>query len=255
MAIVATLLDSRAATAVLRRATPRTGTSVRSCRTAPAFHRLIEMELVDAAVLGVRAIQTIDLANLRQEFPSLSIVVYGSIRPDHGVLIRELQSRGVAAFLVDGVDDPVVGEVIARNGYLARRRQELSDLPRRLRLTEDLQLDVLDRLLTRIGRPETTASLAQALDVSREHLSRQFAAGGAPNLKRVIDLLQILAARDLTVNPGYSIARIAQMLGFANESHLRTAIRRVVRLSWGDFRRSTSAELQRRFVVRAARVR
>ena len=40
-------------------------------------------------------------------------------------------------------------------------------------------------------------TIAQSLDVTREHLSRSFAASGAPNLKRVIDLVRLIAAAEL----------------------------------------------------------
>jgi AraC-like DNA-binding protein len=255
MAIVASLLDTRSATAGLRRAVPRRLAAVRSCRSAAAFLRLVERELVDVGVLGFRAAQAVDLARLRARFPVLPIVVYGALRPDQAPLIETCHAAGVAELLVDGVDDPMVGEAVIRNGYLARRRHDLADLARRLRLTERLQRATLDRILGRIGSRWSTASLAESLGLSREHLSRQFSAGGAPNLKRVIDLLQVLAARDLLASPGYSAARVAHLLGFANESHLRTVIQRVARLSLREFRRSSPAELQRRFIARGTRSR
>lgn len=255
MAVIAALLDSQAAMASLRRATPRLIASVRGCRTVAAFHRVLETELVDAAVLGVRAAQAVDLGAVRARFPIVPLVVFGAVRSDQGTLLHELQQRGVRALVVEGVDDPVVGEVVTRVGVLARRRTELADLSRSLRLTEPLQRRTLDRLLARIGAPPPTANLARDLGVSREHLSRQFAAGGAPNLKRVIDLLQVLAARDLIANPGYSLTRVASALGFASESHLRVAVRRVARMSLKDFRKASAAEVQRRFAHGATRSR
>jgi AraC-like DNA-binding protein len=255
MAIIAALLDNRSAITVLRRTTPRASGSVRSCRTVTGFHRLLESELIDSIVLGVRAAQLVPVAGLKARFPIIPIVVYGSFRPDHAGLIAELHGQGVAALLVDGVDDPIVGDVVARNGYLARRRADLAELPRRLRLTEGVQKQTLDRLLGRVGGRWTATALARSVGLSREHLSRQFAAAGSPNLKRVIDLVQVLAARDLIANPGYPIVRVAHLLGFANPSHLRSVIRRVVRLSLEDFRRATPADLQRRFATRGSRSR
>ena len=64
----------------------------------------------------------------------------------------------------------------------------LADAPRLLRLTEPLQRQAWDILVARCGAAGAHAALARRLGVSREHLSRQFGAGGAPNLKRVIDL-------------------------------------------------------------------
>ena len=69
--------------------------------------------------------------------------------------------------------------------------------------------------------------MAQALGVSREYLSRQFAAGGAPNLKRVIDLARVAWAADLLGNPGYPVGVVARLLAYASSGHLAAAARRV----------------------------
>ena len=92
------------------------------------------------------------------------------------------------------------------------------------------------------GRPPRPARLSSALRVSREHLSRQFGAGGAPNLKRVSDLLTVQVALELFRNPGYDTRAVARLLGFTSSSHLHTVVRRVtgarlpeaVRLEWPD---------------------
>ena len=48
------------------------------------------------------------------------------------------------------------------------------------------------------GRPVRTDLLARTLGVTREHLSRSFATAGAPNLKRIIDLVRVIAAAELS---------------------------------------------------------
>src|SRR3989475_12076092 len=60
----------------------------------------------------------------------------------------------------------------------------------------------------------------------RSHLSREFAAGGAPNLKRVIDLARTACAADLLGNPGYTVRAVVNILGYASTSHLAGAARR-----------------------------
>lgn len=251
MAIVAALLDSRAAMTTLRRALPRLVARVRGCRSPGALLRLVESEIVDAVVLGVRAAQAVDLPTFRQRFPRVPLLLYGAVRPDHAGWLEQHAKVGVAALLVEGIDDPVAGETVLRHGAVARRRAELADLGRSLRLTEPLQRKALDRLLGRLGPPPTAAELAKSLKLSREHLSRQFAAGGAPNLKRVIDLLNVLAARDLLQNPGYSPAVVARLLGFANPSHFGAVVRRVARCPVRDLARATPSEIRRRFAPRS----
>ena len=96
-----------------------------------------------------------------------------------------------------------------------------------LRLTEPIQQRAWDEVLSRVGQPTTTSSVAETLGRTREHLSREFAAGGAPNLKRVIDLARVAWAADLLANPGYAIATVAAILRYSSASHLAGASMRV----------------------------
>ena len=66
------------------------------------------------------------------------------------------------------------------------------------------------------------------LRVTREHLSRSFSAGGSPNLKRIIDLVRIIASAELAKNPGYDLRDVANILDFASSSHLSSTAMRVV---------------------------
>jgi AraC-like DNA-binding protein len=136
-------------------------------------------------------------------------------------------AAGFAGVLVEGVDNAVAGEWIAARTAQAARRSALEDAPRLLRLTDPLQLAAWDEVLRRVSLPTKTAQVAQALHVTREHLSRQFAAGGAPNLKRVIDLARTACAADLLGNPGYTVRAVVRILGYASPSHLAGAARRV----------------------------
>ena len=103
--------------------------------------------------------------------------------------------------------------------------------PRVLRLTEKIQRAAWDLLLGEVERPIRTGALASRLRVSREHLSRQFGAGGAPNLKRVIDLNRIACAAQLLGNPGYTIPMVVRVLNFASAAHLASTARRIANVS------------------------
>jgi AraC-like DNA-binding protein len=128
---------------------------------------------------------------------------------------------------VEGVDDPIIGEMVLRASITAERRRALADGPRVLRLTEALQRAAWDVLLGEVERPIRTGALAERLCISREHLSRQFGAGGAPNLKRVIDLTRIACAAQLLSNPGYSVPTVVRVLNFASPGHLANTARRI----------------------------
>jgi transcriptional regulator GlxA family with amidase domain len=129
------------------------------------------------------------------------------------------------------VDDAVAGDVVVRNSLTSARRRALAEGPRMLRLLEPLQRRAWDLLVREVERPVRTLGLARRLEVSREHLSRQFGAGGAPNLKRVIDLTRVACAAQLLQNPGYRIATVVRVLHFASSSHLAGTVRRIANVA------------------------
>jgi AraC-like DNA-binding protein len=255
MPATAALLDSRAALGALRRSLPRGCAPVVACRSAAGLNRAIERRLLEAIVIGVGAARHLDLSGLRSRFPNIPVIAYGIFRSDDAELIHAWHRLDLAAVAVEGVDDPVVGDLVMRQSISERRRAALAGAPRMLRLTEPLQLKTWDLLLSGAGRTPRTATIARRLGLSREHLSRQFAAGGAPNLKRVADLLTVLAALHLLGNPGYSSAEVARLLGFSSPSHLRLVVRRVTGLRIEDARGLAERELLAWFVRGSARSR
>lgn len=227
MAAIAAYLDNRSAFVQLRRAVPRGQLSVLTCRTTRAVQRLLVTRVVDAIALGPLAAHRCDLAQLRLAFPVLPLFVFGPFRPDDADQLLEYHRLGVQCVIVEGVDDAVLGEVLSRRSLTAARRQALAAAPRLLRLTEEIQLQTWLLLVSNMDRAYSTAALAKSLAVSREHLSRQFGAGGAPNLKRVIDFLRVVTACQLLANPGYTLPVVSRLLGFATPSHLNATARRI----------------------------
>lgn len=216
----------RDARRAVQRGYPRGAGSVRLCRSVQAVERLLDQRLVDAVVLDVRSCVEAALA-LAKRFPRIPMYALTAVRPDDGSLLASCQRAGFAGVLVEGVDNAVAGEWIAARTAQVARRAALADAPRLLRLTERLQLAAWEEVLRRAGAPTQTGQVALALRVTREHLSRQFGAGGAPNLKRVIDLARAACAADLLGNPGYTIRTVVRILGYASPSHLAGAARRV----------------------------
>ena len=198
-----------------------------TCRTPSALRRLLDSRLVDAIVLAPLANLLGELAELRKRLPSIPVVIYAPFRPDDGELLLTCRRHAVSSVAVEGVDDAVVGEMVARHSLAAERRALLADAPRILRLTEPLQRAAWDVLIGEVERPIRTTVLAGRLGVSREHLSRQFGAGGAPNIKRVIDLARIVTAAQLLANPGYTVPSVVRILHFVSPSHLSTTARRI----------------------------
>ena len=229
MPAIAALLEGRAIVA-LRRSLPKGGPSVVTCRSPAAVHRLLENRLVDAVVLAPQPGLLPELVQLHSRLPFVPLVAYAPFRPDDGALLLACRDT-VSSVAVEGVDDPILGDLVLRTSITSERRRALAEAPRVLRLTEPLQRSAWNLLLGEVERPVRTTALARRLRVSREHLSRQFGAGGAPNLKRVIDLTRVACAAQLLRNPGYSVATVVRVLHFASPGHLANTARRIANVS------------------------
>ncbi len=247
-AVVPILHRTSAVPSAVRRSTLRRSTRVLLCRSSERLLHLLRHELVDAIVVDVRTYGTDLAARLSQSHPAVPLFAMAAFRPDDGALIAECKRAGFTGLLVEGVDDAVAGEFIAARSASRLRRLQLAGAPRRLRLTEPLQTSAWEEALARVGRPTRTSEIAQELRVTREHLSREFAAGGAPNLKRVIDLVRVAWAADLLRNPGYDVHTVAEILQYSSASHLAGSARRVAGVSPADLGGLGTRGVLQRFV-------
>ena len=232
MPAVAVLLESRAAVTALRRSLPKGGPRVITCRNPASLWRIIHKRLVEAVVLAPQPALLPELSTIRARLPLLPFIAYGPFRPDDGELLLACR-HAVAGVAVEGVDDPVIGDLVIRSSLTAERRRALAEAPRMLRLTETIQRAAWDLLVGEVEQPIRTGTLATRLRISREHLSRQFGAGGAPNLKRVIDLTRTACAAQLLGNPGYSVPTVVRVLNFASPGHLSNTARRIANVNGG----------------------
>ena len=222
------VVQRAAARAALRQGVPRRAGRIVSCRDLPHVHRVLGRELVDAVVVDVLASGAADPTfALAAAFPRIPVFAFSAFRADDNRLVAACYAAGLRGVLVDGVDTPVAGRLVARRNASSARLLALNDAPRRLRLTEPIQRRAWEEVFLRAGAPTTTADIARVLRRTREHLSREFAAGGAPNLKRVIDLARALCAADLLANPGYDVRMVARVLGYSSPSHLAGVTRRI----------------------------
>ena len=167
------------------------------------------------------------LFELPTRYASIPVFGYGAFRSNSGRLLERCRQAGLAGVLVEGVDDPVLWQLLAPRTASARRRQALEDAPRLLRLTEAVQLGAWNEVLRRVGEPVRTTDLARSLNLTREHLSREFGAGGAPNLKRVIDLATAICAADLLQSEAHTVRTVASILGGISPAQLNGIVRRV----------------------------
>lgn len=255
MRAIAALLDSRDGLTALRRSLPRGAAPVVACRSLLGLQRALDARLVEAIVLGAVVARQPELGVLQARFPNIPVVIFGLVRSEDAEVLLAWQRLNLAAVAIEGVDDPVLGDLVVRQSVSARRAAALADAPRLLRLSEPLQRRTWELLVATMGRPPRISAIAKQLGLSREHLSRQFGAGGAPNLKRVVDLLTVHAALSLLSNPGYSVNSVAALLDFATPSHLRLVVRRITGVGIDEARGLGEEEVLGRFVRVSARSR
>lgn len=226
--VIPALLPGKAARAALRRAVPRSRVRVLACRTPAQVERTLAGALADAVIADPRIPGARELlARCRERYPGVPRFIYAPFRPDDGELLARCFQETGAGLIVEGVEDAAIPELLMSGTATASRVEVLGGAPRLLRLTEPIQQKAWGEVLRRMGGRLRAAEVARALRVSREHLSRQFGAGGAPNLKRVIDLARTATAADMLRNPGYSVRSVARILGFSSASHLAGSARRV----------------------------
>ncbi len=237
------------ARAMMRAAFPRRRARMMLTRAREDFEQAFKANLIDAAVVDVGAAQdeTWRVAALAREYPSVPFFGLAALRATEGPTLAQCASHEFVDVLVDGVDDAAARDLVCHQSYSARFARALDDPPPSLTLESPLQVAAWRFIVMHAGRPVRTSSLAQVLRVTREHLSRSFAAGGAPNLKRIIDLVRIISAAELAKNPGYDLRDVAKILAFASSSHLSSTAMRLIGTKPASLARLRTVDLIQRF--------
>jgi AraC-like DNA-binding protein len=235
--------------ASIKTAFPRRRARVIFAKSAADFLEAFRKELIDAALVDVTAShdETWAIAGLAREFPSAPFYAMASLRAAEGPAVAQCAELEFADVLVEGIDDGCARDIVCRRGFSARFTDALRVPPETLALNTDVQQRAWEYIVEHAGRRVRTVHLAKRLGVTREHLSRTFAAKNSPNLKRVIDLVRLLAAAELAKNPGYDIRDVAQVLDFASSSHLSSTAQRIVGTKPASLARLRSVDLIQRF--------
>ncbi len=198
-------------------------------RTPDEFQASIRRELIDVAVvdLGAGGDESWTVAARAADFPSTAFFGLLPFRTTDAEAVSRCASLGFADVLCEQVDESAARDLVAPSSYSARFARALADAPPGLGLTTATQLRTWHAIVQHAGRPVTTTTLASVMGVTREHLSRNFARDRGANLKRVIDLVRLISAAELSKNPGYDVRDVAAVLGFASSSHLAVTTQRI----------------------------
>src|SRR5688500_3213599 len=198
-------------------------------RSVSEFANAFRRELVDAALVDVGAPDGSEEAAARAlEYPTVAFLGLTAFRPSDGPAVARCAERDFADVIVEGVDTGIARGVLDARGYSGRFASALDRPPHALSLGSALHLAAWRFIVARGGRPIRTSTLASSLGLTREHLSRSFGTGGAPTLKRLIDLVRLLSAAELAKNPGYDVADVARILRFSSSAHLSVTAQRLI---------------------------
>lgn len=234
---------------LMRAAFPRRRARLLLARTPAELESTFRSELVDAVIVDLASASddTWRAAGLALEFPSVPFFGLLALRAVEAPTLAQCVTLDFADVVVESVDDTVCRDLVLRSGFSARFASALHDPPAALALDTPLQQAAWRGIVAWAGRPVRTQLLASALGVTREHLSRTFAADESPNLKRVIDLVRLIAAAELAKNPGYDVRDVAAVLDFASSSHLSSTAQRVVGTRPASLSRLRAVDLVDRF--------
>jgi AraC-like DNA-binding protein len=245
------------ARALARAAFPRRRCRLVLTRTAVELEATFRETLVDAVVVDVHA-PTDDVwhaVSLATEFPSAPFFALTPLRPGDAMVAARCAAADVADLVTEAVDDGVLRELVLPRTFTARFTEALREAPPALGLSGALQQATWRFLVAHGGRSVRTDTIAAALGVTREHLSRAFSAGGSANLKRIIDLVRLMAAAELAKNPGYDVADVARVLEYASSSHLSTTSQRIAGTRPASLARLRAVDLVARFTTGRTRSR
>ena len=234
---------------LMRSAFPRRRARLVIAKTPEEMDATFRASLVDAAIVDLAGASddTWRAAAMAREFSSIPFFGLTALRASESPALAQCAALDFADIIVESVDDGVARDLVLRHAFSTRFSQALASPPAALGLGTMLQCAAWQGIVAWSGRPVRTQVLADTIGVTREHLSRTFSASGAPNLKRVIDLVRLISAAELAKNPGYDVRDVAAILDFASSSHLSSTAQRVVGMKPASLSRLRAVDLIDRF--------
>ena len=247
--MVAALAPRERSRELLRRAFPRRRGRLLLARGVAEFTGAFRRGLVDAAIVDIASPteDTWRAAKLARDYPSVPFFALAPMRLADGGALARCAEADFTDVLAEGMDDAAIRELVVPLGFSARFAAALHDAHRSLGLETPMQERAWRAVVAPGGRTIRTGGIAAQLHVTREHLSRSFAVAGSPNLKRIIDLVRLIAAAELAKNPGYDTSDVAYVLGFASPSHLTSTAMRILGTRSPSLARLRTGDLIERF--------
>jgi AraC-like DNA-binding protein len=234
---------------LLKRAFPRRRGKLSLTRTVGEFTGAFKKALVDAVIVDLAhpTEETWKAAALARDYPSVPFFALCPVRVADAAALARCVEGDFADVIVEGMDDASMRDLVLPHSFTSRFGAALHDAHLALGLDNMLQERAWRAIVAHGGRTVRTEMIAAQLHVTREHLSRSFAAAGSPNLKRIIDLVRLISAAELAKNPGYDVSEVAMVLEFASPSHLTSTAQRIVGTRSASLARLRTGDLIERF--------
>lgn len=226
--IVATLVYDPLARARLVDAM-RDQAHIRMCDRALEISELVRSGIASMVVIDFRdrlGESTLPLVReLRDEFPSVPVVLYCSLRPENARHVLEFARAGVNDLILRDVDDLslTLRQALARAeehctaGYVIE--QLWSGPPHPV-------LNLMRACLERGRRALTVRELAKELGVTRKTLADWTRAASFPPPEAIISWCRLMVCARLLEDPGRSVSQVAMLADFPSSTSLRNMLRR-----------------------------
>jgi AraC-like DNA-binding protein len=212
---------------------------VRYCERHSELITLVEQGLATAIVLDRRdrdgGSTLPSIRRIRDEFPSIPVVLYCALSPEASREVLEFARAGVDQLVFQDVDDlrtPLRGAVQAAQDIVSAKSL-LGDLEPHL---SPNVIPFVRYCLEHARRDLTVEEVAGALGVHRKTLVDRLSASSLPSPSSIISWSRLLVAARILEDPGRTVEQAALMLDFPSGSSLRNMMKRYTGLRSGEVR-------------------
>lgn len=213
--------------------------SLRFCDQQSELMTLVENNLAGVVILdtrdreGTSTLKTV--RRIRDEFPSVPVVLYFAISPD--------TSRDMLQFARAGVNDIVLRDVDDVRYSLRSALSTAADHCSANAIIEELDglipapvMPMLRFCLENGRRDLKVEDVADALNVHRKTLVARLKGSHLPTPSQLIAWCRLLVAARLLEDPGRSVEQVALLLEFPSGTSLRNMMKRYTGLRPGEIR-------------------
>jgi len=217
----------------------RSQATVRFCERQSELVTLVENNLAGVVVVDTRdregqsTLPTVRL--IREDYPSVPVVLYCAISPD--------TSRDIVVFARAGVNDLVFRDVDDLRHTLRTAISNAADHCSARAILADIEtlvpanvLPMLRYCLENGRRALTVEDVADALNVHRKTLVDRVSAANLPTPSALIAWCRLLVSARLLEDQGRSVEQVALLLDFPSGTSMRNMMKRYTGLRPGEIR-------------------